>query len=86
MVSVFFAKGGNWGMDDAMKQISRERLEPAFRLHREANFNMIRNWTGVSFEPVFFDLADEYGMMVWKRFLDKHRRVQPESCRPGYVP
>jgi hypothetical protein len=63
-----FCKGGNWGMDDAMKQISRERLEPAFRLHREANFNMIRNWTGVSFEPVFFELADEYGMMVWNDF------------------
>jgi hypothetical protein len=63
-----FCKGGNWGMDDAMKRISRERLEPAFRLHREANFNLIRNWTGVSFEPVFFDLADEYGMMVWNDF------------------
>lgn len=60
-----FCKGGNWGMDDAMKKVSRETLEPAFRLHRDANFNMIRNWTGQSTEPVFFDLADEYGMMVW---------------------
>lgn len=63
-----FCKGGNWGLDDAMKKISRENLEPAFRLHREANFNMIRNWTGENTEPVFFDLADEYGMMVWNDF------------------
>lgn len=66
-VSVF-CKGGNWGIDDAMKKVSRESLEPAFRLHREAHFNMIRNWTGESTEPVFFDLADEYGMLVWNDF------------------
>ncbi len=63
-----YCKGGNWGIDDAMKKVSRENLEPAFRLHREANFNMIRNWTGESTEPVFFDLADEYGMLVWNDF------------------
>lgn len=63
-----FCKGGNWGMDDGMKKVTRENLEPAFRLHREANFNMIRNWTGESTEEVFFALADEYGMMVWNDF------------------
>jgi len=63
-----FCKGGNWGMDDAMKKSGRQDLEPAFRLHRDANFNLIRNWTGQSTEPVFFDLADEYGMMVWNDF------------------
>jgi hypothetical protein len=63
-----YCKGGNWGIDDAMKKVSRESLEPAFRLHREAHFNMIRNWTGESTEPVFFDLADEYGMLVWNDF------------------
>lgn len=63
-----FCKGGNWGIDDAMKKVSCESLEPAFRLHRQANFNMIRNWTGESTEPVFFELADEYGMMIWNDF------------------
>jgi hypothetical protein len=63
-----FCKGGNWGMDDAMKRVSRERLEPYFKLHREANFNMIRNWTGESTEEVFYDLCDEYGMLVWNDF------------------
>lgn len=63
-----FCRGGNWGMDDAMKRVSRERLEPNFRLHREAGFNMIRNWTGESTEELFYDLADEYGLLVWNDF------------------
>lgn len=63
-----FCKGGNWGMDDGMKRVSRERLEAYFRLHRDANFNMIRNWTGESTEEVFYELCDEYGMLVWNDF------------------
>ena len=34
-------RGGNWGMDDAMKRIPREKLEPYVRLHRDANLTMI---------------------------------------------
>ncbi|WEK37465.1 MAG: glycoside hydrolase family 2 TIM barrel-domain containing protein [Candidatus Pseudobacter hemicellulosilyticus] len=60
-----FCRGGNWGMDDAMKRVSRERLEPYFRLHREANFNMVRNWTGECTEDIFYQLCDEYGLLVW---------------------
>jgi len=63
-----YCKGGNWGMDDAMKNVSREHLEPYFRLHRDAHFNMIRNWTGESTEQTFYDLCDEYGMLVWNDF------------------
>jgi len=63
-----FCRGGNWGMDDAMKRVSRKQLEPYFRLHKEANLNMIRNWTGESAEEVFYELADEYGLMVFNDF------------------
>lgn len=63
-----YCKGGNWGMDDGMKRVSRKRLEPYIRLHRDANYNMIRNWTGESTEKVFYDLCDEYGMLVWNDF------------------
>jgi hypothetical protein len=63
-----FCRGGNWGMDDAMKKVSRAQLEPSFRLHKEANYNMIRNWTGECTEEVFYELADEYGMLVWNDF------------------
>ena len=63
-----FCRGGNWGMDDGMKRVSRERLEPYFKLHQLANFNMVRNWTGESTEELFYDLCDEYGLLVWNDF------------------
>jgi len=61
-------KGGNWGMDDALKRVSRDRLEPYIRLHRDAHCTMIRNWCGQSMEEDLFDLCDEYGLMVWNEF------------------
>ena len=63
-----FIKGGNWGMDDAMKRVSRERLEPYFRLNAEQNFNMARNWLGQNTEEIFYNLCDEYGILVWNDF------------------
>lgn len=63
-----FCKGGNWGMDDAMKRVSRQRLEPYFQLHKEQHFNMVRNWTGESTEEVFYELCDEYGLLVFNDF------------------
>ena len=61
-------RGGNWGLDDSRKRVSRERMEPYFRLHREAGLTMIRNWCGQNTEEVFFELADEYGLLVWNDF------------------
>ena len=63
-----YCKGGNWGMDDAMKNVSRQHLEPYFILHKNAHLNMVRNWTGESTEEVFYDLCDEYGLLVWNDF------------------
>lgn len=63
-----FCRGGNWGMDDAMKNVSREHLEPYLKLHHDQNFNMIRNWTGESTETALYDLCDEYGILVFNDF------------------
>lgn len=63
-----FCRGGNWGMDDMMKNVSRDHLEPYLKLHQEANFNMIRNWTGASTSDMLYTLCDEYGMLVWNDF------------------
>jgi hypothetical protein len=63
-----YCRGGNWGLDEAMKRVSRERMEPFFRLHKDAGFTMIRNWVGQSTEEVFYELADEYGMLIWNDF------------------
>ena len=77
------ARGGSWGMDDMMKRVSRDRLEPYFRLHREGNVNIIRNWMGQNTEDVFFDLADEYGLMVWSDFWDSTQDWNLEPTDAG---
>lgn len=63
-----YCKGGNWGMDDMLKCCTREHLEPYMKLHKEAGFTMVRNWTGESTEEVFYSLCDEYGLLVWNDF------------------
>jgi hypothetical protein len=74
-------RGGNWGMDDSRKRVSRAHLEPYFRLHHDANLNIIRNWVGQNTEEVFFDLADEYGLLVWNDFWasTQNYNVEPEN-------
>lgn len=76
------SRGGNWGMDDSRKRVSRQRLEPYFRLHREANLNTIRNWVGQNTEEEFFELADEYGMLVLNDFWASTQdfQVEPEDA------
>ena len=73
------ARGGSWGMDDWRKRVSRERLEPYFRLHREAHLNIIRNWVGQNTEDVFYDLADEYGLLVLNDFWESTQDFQLEA-------
>lgn len=77
------ARGGSWGMDDAMKRIDRAHLEPYFRLEREAHMNIVRNWMGTNTEPVFYDLADENGMMVLNDFWQSTQNFQVEPQDPA---
>jgi hypothetical protein len=76
------ARGGNWGMDDFRKRVSREHLEPSFRLNRDAGLNIIRNWVGQSTEESFYQLADEYGMMVWNDFWESTQNYNIEAEDP----
>jgi Glycosyl hydrolase 2 galactose-binding domain-like/Exo-beta-D-glucosaminidase Ig-fold domain/Glycosyl hydrolases family 2/Glycosyl hydrolases family 2, TIM barrel domain len=62
--------GGDWGMDDAMKRVSPRRLEPYIRMTRDAHMTMIRNWAGQSTSEAFYDLCDQYGILVWNDFWD----------------
>ena len=75
-------RGGSWGMDDAMKQSSRARLAPYFRLQREAHLNVIRNWMGNNDEEQFYELADENGMMVLNDFWQSTQNSQIEPDDP----
>ncbi len=76
------ARGGNIGMDDFMKRVDRARLEPMFRLHKDAHLNIVRNWVGQDTEDTFFDLADEYGMMVLSDFWESTQDYNIETDVP----
>ena len=76
------ARGGNWGMDDSRKRIERARLEPYFRLQKDANLNIVRNWMGNNNEDVFFDLCDEYGLMILNDFWASTQDFQVEPQDP----
>jgi mannosylglycoprotein endo-beta-mannosidase len=80
------ARGGNWGLDEAMKRASRERLEAQFHLHALANMNLIRNWVGQSTSPDFYDMADKYGMLLWDEFFQPNPFDGPDPTDiPTYV-
>jgi len=61
-------RGGNWGMDEALKRSPLPRLEAQIKLHHEAGFTMIRNWCGQTTQEQFYALCDKYGILVWNDF------------------
>jgi beta-galactosidase/beta-glucuronidase len=75
-------RGGSWGMDDSRKRIGRERLEPYFRLEHNAHLNVARNWLGQNTEEIFYDLADEYGLLVLNDFWESTQNFQVEAQDP----
>ena len=63
------AKGSNWVPLDAMHSRDAERYEKALALFYEAGCNIARCWGGNVYEDhKFYDLCDEYGILVWQDF------------------
>ena len=75
-----FIRGGNWGLDEALKRIPRERLETEIRLHKLANLNLIRNWVGQSTGEDFYELCDKYGILVWDEFFQPNPGDGPDPA------
>ena len=48
----------------------------------EAHLNIIRNWLGQNTEEVFYDLADEYGLLVLNDFWESTQDFQVEAEDP----
>ena len=64
-----FAKGTNWVPLDAIHSRDKQHLAAAMDMIVDLNCNMIRCWGGNVYEDHdFFDLCDEYGVMVWQDF------------------
>jgi len=79
-------RGGNWGLDEALKRIPRARLDAQFHMHALAHLNMIRNWVGQSTSPDFYDLADRYGILLWDEFFQPNPADGPNPTDiPTYL-
>jgi Glycosyl hydrolase 2 galactose-binding domain-like/Exo-beta-D-glucosaminidase Ig-fold domain/Glycosyl hydrolases family 2/Glycosyl hydrolases family 2, TIM barrel domain len=76
------AKGGDWGMDEAMKRISRKRLDAMVRMHQLANYTIIRNWVGQSTSEDFYEMCDKYGILVWDEFFQPNPADGPNPDDP----
>jgi len=66
-----FCKGADWvPADSLMGRVTPAKYRELVRLAAEANFNMFRIWGGGIYEdPCFYDLCDEFGILVWQDFL-----------------
>ena len=61
-------KGGNWAFSENNLNYRGREYDAAVRHHREMNYNMIRNWVGMTGDKEFFEACDRYGLMVWQDF------------------
>ena len=65
-----FARGACWTHADLISLgASREAMRPLFALARDAGMNMLRVGGTMLYESdEFYELADEYGILVWQDF------------------
>jgi len=66
-----FSMGANYiPMDNLLSRVTGQRLRDHIQWALDANFNTLRVWGGGYYpEDTFFDLCDEYGIMVWQDFM-----------------
>jgi beta-mannosidase len=66
-----FAKGANWIPADSFPtRLSVDHLESLIRSAAQAHMNMLRVWGGGLYEEErFYDLCDQYGILVWQDFI-----------------
>lgn len=66
-----FMKGANYiPQDNFQNRVTRENYEYIIKSAVDANMNMLRVWGGGIYEnDVFYDLCDEYGILVWQDIM-----------------
>lgn len=66
-----YIKGWNWVPVDVLYGVPRpEKIKRLLQLAKNANVNMLRVWGGGLIEKdLFYDLCDQYGIMVWQEFI-----------------
>ena len=60
--------GGNWAFSENNLNYRGREFDAAIRHHQQMNYNMIRNWVGMTGDREFYEACDRYGIMVWQDF------------------
>ncbi len=66
-----FMKGANYIPNDIfLPRVTPEKYENVVKSAAECNMNMLRVWGGGVYESdLFYDLCDQYGILVWQDFM-----------------
>lgn len=65
-----FVTGTNWVPVEAIFHCDAERMKKALQMAVDLNCNAVRVWGGGVYESdEFYDLCDEYGLLVWQDFM-----------------
>lgn len=83
-----YIKGMNMTpLDHRTGTVSRERYDRLLSLARDAGVNLIRVWGGGVIESEdFYELCDEYGIMVWQEFIQSSSGIDNiPSKRPEFL-
>ncbi|XP_053372785.1 beta-mannosidase-like [Mercenaria mercenaria] len=66
-----FLKGSNWVPADSFpERVTKARIRNYLQSAVDANMNCLRVWGGGIYETdYFYDLADEYGILIWQDFM-----------------
>ena len=63
-----FVRGSNW-IPEAMLRTDDERMETELAYTDQSGINLLRLWGGgIAESDRFYELCDEYGIMVWQEF------------------
>jgi len=74
-----FVRGTNW-IPEAMLKTDDARMEAEVRLLAESGVNLVRLWGGgIAESDYFYQLCDEYGLMVWQEFFMTGDTAHPQD-------
>jgi len=74
-----FIRGTNW-IPEAMLKTDDARMEAEIRLLAESGVNLVRLWGGgIAESDYFYQLCDEYGLLVWQEFWMTGDTLHPDD-------
>ena len=71
-------RGGNWGLAEGMLDCDAAGYDLRVLLHKQANFNMIRNWVGQTGHDEFYEACDRHGILIFDDFWLANRSDGPD--------